>query len=42
MKVNNKVKGVLAFIVACIVPGGFIIAGVALIIKYFKSRKPRD
>ncbi len=38
----QKFKVILAFIVACIVPGGFIIAGIALIIKYYKSKKKHD
>jgi len=36
---KKKIMTFLAFIVACIVPGGFIIAGIALIVKYIKSRK---
>lgn len=38
-KLRTALKYIGAFIVALIVPGGFIVAGIALAVKFYKSRK---
>ncbi len=38
----KKLKYILGFIVALIVPGGFIIAGIALVVKYYNSKKAKE